>query len=383
MADTGNTTNTTGGKYSSGTTQVAGTPEGSTGIGTYKFGGKEYGRLELINLAKKVTSGDYKKIKDLLISAGEATKNTDATTIMAKWQDLINTAANSNEFNIDAYLAGIKGAYGGGGTGSAPKVPTTTKSISETQYFTSTGAPRQNAKDELKAALTDVLGRTPTAQEVSDYEPVLAEMLSTVKTGKFKDTVTQVYDPATKTYKQVTQPGFDAKTWLANRVKALHVDRVSKGLEKPSVSNVDNYRRLASDFGITIYDDSPNYQNDIKALESGTMTLDQVQQQFKQSALGLYPQLKTQFDAGLTLRQIASPALSAIQNILERDTSGMNMSDPLVQKYLQGADSKGLMPLYQYEALLKQQPDWQYTKNAHNTMDNWAYTLGQRFGVIG
>ena len=166
-----------------------------------------------------------------------------------------------------------------------------------------------------------------------------------------------------------------------------HQARVQYGKETAIESNLNAYEHLAADYGYSIYGPdgktlSVTAKDQLAKLDAGKMTIDEIAGQFRTAALAHYSYLKPQFDAGLTLKQIAAPAFSAIANILERDTNTLTMNDTLIQKYLQGVDGKGVMPMYKYEALLKQDPSWQYTNNAHQTFANLAMNLGQRLRLI-
>ena len=87
------------------------------------------------------------------------------------------------------------------------------------------------------------------------------------------------------------------------------------------------------------------------------------------------PQDGSNFDA-------TQPAYDAISKILEKDPGSVTINDPLIQKYLQGG-TNGTMPMYQFETLLKQDPSWQYTNNAHSQFETLGTDILKRFGMIG
>lgn len=274
------------------------------------------------------------------------------------------------------YLTIPKSLLGGSGSGSS------VQPIQHymTNYFTAKGQPNAAAKQLLKDQLAKVFGRAATAQELAEYKPLLTEMYQQQKAGLF----TKSYNPNSG----VTTEAIDPTQWLSQQVANKHQARVQYGKEGAVQSNRDQYTQLAADYGFNVYGPdnatlSPIARDQLAKLDAGKMTIDEIAAQFKTAALAHYAYLKPQFDAGLTLKQIAAPAMSAISSILEKDPNTISINDTLVQKYLQGTDGKGVMPIYKYESLLKQDPSWQFTNNAHQTFADLAMQLGQRFGMVG
>lgn len=283
--------------------------------------------------------------------------------------DFVNDVLRNQNF-LTNYLTLPKGVSTGG-TG-------TTVQSYVTNYFDKSGKPNAAATQLLSDTLAKTLNRTPTAAEIAEYQPLLADMYKQQKAGLF--TTTQ----NSKT--GVTTPGVNVADWLTQQVVNKHQARIEYGKETAQQSNTDKYVQLATAYGVNPYAAdgktlSANSMLQLSKVEANKLTLDDVQEQFKQAALARYAYLKPQFDAGLTLQQVADPAISAVASILERDQNSISVNDPLVQKYLSGLDGKGVMPMYAYESLLKKDPSWQFTKNAHAQFADIAAAIGSRFGM--
>ena len=156
----------------------------------------------------------------------------------------------------------------------------------------------------------------------------------------------------------------------------------------PEQNVQSQYTSLASDYGINIFDPdtkalTANARLDLANLESKTTTLDTLKQGWSNGILATYGNLAPQLNSGLTLKQIADPARSAMSQILGIDKNSISLQDPLVQKYLTGNDGKSIMPAYQYEQLLRQDPRWKSSKDAQDSLSNVAQGMAKTFGVLG
>lgn len=291
--------------------------------------------------------------------------------------DLMKDVLTNSTF-LGTYLSIPKTLLGGGSGSGAPAIQPVQKYL--TNYFTKAGKPTAAGSALLKDQLAKTLGHTPTAAELAEYKPLLTAMFQQQKSGLF----TKTYNPNTGTSTEAIDPA----QWLSEQITNKHQARVQYGKEGAVQSNANQYAELAADYGFSIYGpDGKNLsvtaRNQLAMLDSGKATLDEIGAQFKTAALAHYAYLKPQFDAGLTLRQVAAPAISAISSVLEKDPNSLTVNDTLVQKYLQGTDGKGVMPMYKYEAMLRQDPSWQFTNNAHSTFADLSMQIGERFGMVG
>ena len=96
------------------------------------------------------------------------------------------------------------------------------------------------------------------------------------------------------------------------------------------------------------------------------------------------PQLKDQFDAGLSLDQIGSTYRTYAAQLLEKPEDQINMFEgPYLQAF--GSKETGQMSLSDWITQVKSDPrfGWQYTKQANQQATDIALTLARAFGKVG
>lgn len=144
-------------------------------------------------------------------------------------------------------------------------------------------------------------------------------------------------------------------------------------------------RSLARDYGVQVNDQQMG--DWIGKIISGEFTIQSLQDLVRDSARSKYLGYAKQIDAGLTVRDIASPYLTSYSNILETDPQNVDLEDPLIQKALQGSmDKQGqVVPqtVYDFEKSLRRDPRWLKTRNAKDSMSGLALRIGQDFGMVG
>lgn len=130
------------------------------------------------------------------------------------------------------------------------------------------------------------------------------------------------------------------------------------------------------------------------------------QEWFKQQAKSMFPGLSKQLDTGMTTADVAMPYVTMLTKELElgdmgsAGSQGANpaasyLNDPLVKQALQykpppgsagsGASSTAqdpqLMPLYQFEQMVRQDPRWLKTNNARDSLTSGALQVLQDMGL--
>jgi hypothetical protein len=144
-------------------------------------------------------------------------------------------------------------------------------------------------------------------------------------------------------------------------------------------------RSLARDYGVDFNDQQMSEW--IGGVISGEYTIQSLQDFARDSARSKYMGYQKQIDAGMTVRDIASPYLSSYARVLETDPQNVDLNNPLLQKALQGSmDKQGqVVPqtVYEFEKTLRRDPRWLKTQNARDSMTNLALRIGQDFGLVG
>ena len=364
--------------------------------------------------AGNVKSGNQQAIVELLARAGELTiarngKYPSSSAINNAMQRVMATAQAAHYADPMQYLTdrissvpNLLGVPGITGTRSRLAGVTRPYTIDPTTgWWDSQGKAKPQAQDMLRSALEKALGRVPTAAEMQQYQPLLQQMRQAAAKGQFTTTQEITYDEYGRPSYRSKANGENPQDYLVNAVTNAYQQNVQSGKAQAEGDVTSKFLQVASDWGWglqaqpgafnpshTIYQSdgktlTPAAQAQVAALASGKTTLADVENTFKNQAVAANPYLKQQFDAGLTLKQVADPAIQAIGQVLERPTNTVSVNDPLVQKYLQGDGKGGTMPMYQYESMLKQDPSWQYTDNAKAQFSDLAMNLGKMFGMVG
>jgi hypothetical protein len=142
----------------------------------------------------------------------------------------------------------------------------------------------------------------------------------------------------------------------------------------------DSLSKWAKTNGLPISDDS--LRGYVQKVASGDQTADDVKNTLRRTYLaGMYPAWADKINEGYDPADLFSPYLESAKTLLE-DTN-IDLSDPLVQKLTQGVSNDGkptVVPLYQAQQMVRQDPRWQYTNNAYATYTSVADNLLKTFG---
>ena len=140
-----------------------------------------------------------------------------------------------------------------------------------------------------------------------------------------------------------------------------------------------NLKTAAADYGV--YFDS---ESAAKQIALGTTTEQEQLDAIKSLAKGAFPGWEKQIDAGLSMKQIASPYISTYANILGIDSAGITLSDNLLKQGLQGTDPKtpGAMPLWEFEKAVRKDPRWANSKDAMDSLSSTGSTILKQWGLM-
>ena len=308
----------------------------------------------------------FQEIKNS-INAALNTKYNNPATIGAAVQRLAENIQLSPDplqktISIEEYLSRARASVAG-----------TTEPTA--QVFETTKA---QAKAELDAEFAKLYGTAATDQDVNDYynELVLAQRSNPLKTIRRDGKVTQVGGL-----------GADAKQAILNKaiVKRANVAVPGESIAKLGGDygvSVDSLRKTASDYGVILTDD----QLKSYALSSITSKggLDNEITKIKNIAKGLYSSLGSYIDQGLSVKELLQPYMNKKAELLEipiNQVSLMNNEGQELLKNVVGKDQ--LLPLYDYESSLRQDPRWRFTKNANETASSYVLQILKDFGIAG
>lgn len=145
----------------------------------------------------------------------------------------------------------------------------------------------------------------------------------------------------------------------------------------------DKIKQAAAQYGIRVGDGYVN--GAVRAVLSGHYTVETYVSQFRKSAKSAFPSLAREIDAGLTVDQIAEPYKQTMAQTLEISPDSVNLFTPQIRQALAAKNkdgSPGTENLWQFETNLKNDPRWQYTKNAHDSAFQFLHQVGQLFGKV-
>lgn len=143
-----------------------------------------------------------------------------------------------------------------------------------------------------------------------------------------------------------------------------------------------NIKQWASRNGLSLSD---NLVNDyVRRIQAGDTTEFDVLQDLRRTYMaGAYPAWSDRIDAGYDIADIAAPYKQKMADLLEVDPNSIDFNDTLLQRGLQGIDSQGkpsVVPLYEFEKQIREDPRWQYTDNAYSTYTDVGTKLLSMFG---
>jgi hypothetical protein len=158
-----------------------------------------------------------------------------------------------------------------------------------------------------------------------------------------------------------------------------YVTGIAGGIASTTRSNI---AALNADYGAGFSQDWINTA--AKSVADGSSTEQFWTDQLKAQAIGANPAWADQLNAGLTMKQIASPYIQTYANILGIDPAAVTLNDNLLKRGLQGTDptKPAAMPLWEFEKQVRQDPRWAQSKDAMDSLSNTGSTILRQWGLM-
>lgn len=122
----------------------------------------------------------------------------------------------------------------------------------------------------------------------------------------------------------------------------------------------------------------------VRKIQMGDTTEADVFQDLRRTYMsGAYPAWASRIDSGMDIYDIASPYRKKMADLLEVGEETIDMNDSLLQRGLQGVGGDGkpsVVPLYEFERIVRSDPRWQKTDNAYKTYSEAADSILDMFG---
>jgi hypothetical protein len=116
----------------------------------------------------------------------------------------------------------------------------------------------------------------------------------------------------------------------------------------------------------------------------GNASTEQYETMVRDIAAKTFSAYGEQIKAGMDLKDLASPYVQSMSQILELNPGSLDLFDPTIRKALSYRNEKGEnipLGISDFENSLRQDKRWQYTKQAKDAAKGLAASIGQMWGV--
>ena len=272
-------------------------------------------------------------------------------------------------------------------TKATPKPP---KSGVFTRTYVSNNIPKDSTlKDTINKVFQRYYGRDALETEITAYLPMLKNKYKS-KSGASKSTVKETYKNGVLTATEyLTADNEDPTIFLDTTIKK----QLASGTQEINTLNIPEgpsgkffvqIKNLAFDNGIKLADDvATSYANNIVA---GKLDENTVYNTIRESAASAFPALADKIKAGLDLKNLASPYIQSMSDILEIPNTAIDLFDPQIRSAMAFTlpDGKvGTKSIYNFEKELRKDDRWQYTNKAREQAASVATTVLRDFGFMG
>lgn len=147
---------------------------------------------------------------------------------------------------------------------------------------------------------------------------------------------------------------------------------------------IGSLRGLARANGVEFSDSY--YEGAARSVLAGLSTADDYAAEIRGHAASRLPIFRDRIMAGENARDIASPYINRMAEILELDPDSIGLNDSWITKALGGVGQDGkpsAMSFWDFEKELRKDERWQYTKQAHNEVSNLTREVVRMFGFGG
>lgn len=120
-----------------------------------------------------------------------------------------------------------------------------------------------------------------------------------------------------------------------------------------------------------------------RSVAGGLTTQQDWENDIRDKAASLFPVFADKIMAGMNARELASPWVTRMANVLELDPASIDLNDPAIKNAMGGIDEKGnpvATGLWDFEKKLMQDKRWQYTKGASDRADGLISKIGSMMG---
>lgn len=142
-------------------------------------------------------------------------------------------------------------------------------------------------------------------------------------------------------------------------------------------------KQYAAQMGVDIGDQA--IKNQAQLVVRKMATTQDFQDQIRQQAKSAFPGYEEQIDAGMTMKDIATPYQQIMAKELELPDTSIDLSDLTIRSALNGLDKDGKpsgMNLNQFQSTLRNDPRWRKTQGAQDQVMNVGNTVLRDMGLL-
>lgn len=175
--------------------------------------------------------------------------------------------------------------------------------------------------------------------------------------------------------------GYDQNQAVLRQKFAQYVNPVS-GLHFGGEAGTDETQLRQDMMNLGVFLPENVLDQNLRNIIGGTTDVQAIQAQLRTQAAATYPAYAKQINSGMNVSDIADPFMQQAQQLLEKGPGEINIMNPLIKGALQNTVNGVPTPmsLTDFEARVRQQPDWLHTQNAQDSIMQTAHKVLTDFG---
>jgi len=205
-------------------------------------------------------------------------------------------------------------------------------------------------------------------------------------------------DPAISSYLSALGENAYLHNWTPSQLEGVItsnteiVKKIKGGLYSAQTSDIVDYANTMG--SVVSAGDVTNYTQRLLGLtdKNGVRvrsSVDDIKAEIRKNTATKYGVFADQINAGVSLWDLTSNYRQKVADLLEVDPDTIKWDDPLFKdgKIFQSVDPKDpskivARPLWEADKMIRGDERWQYTKNANDQYDKYAFSILQKFGMV-
>lgn len=264
----------------------------------------------------------------------------------------VNFLQESNSTNFKNLYLDIPEKYYTGGGANEPQT-----------YLTLTD--EDTARKDLADEMFNVAGRKPTEKEFKQYYNALNKA--------------QRKNPTTVVNGVTTQSRFDEQDFLLRFVaKKVDFTDIKPGEARSAIDKIDLFSK---EYGVESNFSNGERRKLARQVLLGKVTDEALMQRMADTARKAFPAFADQITDTDTLRRTLSNYVGTYANLLEVNDNNVNLKDVINKATLNVNGEYKPVSLFDFEKIVRKDPKFQYTKQAHEEAADFGKAFARAMGV--